>query len=219
MVIASIDIQKGKVVQLKKGSELILEKDNVLEVAEDFNKYGEVAVIDLDAALGLGENTEIIKPLLRKAECRVGGGIRTAKQARELVSFGAKKIIVGTAALRNTEGKSGLNTDFLEQLAEAVGKDRIILAVDAASSETALSGYEIVVDGWKTRTSLDLVETACLAEKYVSEFLLTCIDNEGTLSGINLEPVMNLRELVSCKVTAASGVKSLEEIETLARYE
>ena len=82
MVIASIDIQDGKVVQLKQGEELVLQRDNACELAEEFDRYGEVAVIDLDAAKGSGNNTELIKPLLRKAQCRVGGGIKTAEQAK-----------------------------------------------------------------------------------------------------------------------------------------
>ena len=91
MIIASIDIQNGKVVQLKQGEELVLQRDNAGELAEEFDRCGEVAVIDLDAAMGKGNNSEMIKPLLRKAECRVGGGIRTPEQAKELVSLGARR--------------------------------------------------------------------------------------------------------------------------------
>jgi phosphoribosyl-ATP pyrophosphohydrolase/phosphoribosyl-AMP cyclohydrolase len=105
MVIASIDIQDGKV---------------VLELAAEFNRYGEVAVIDLDAAKGKGSNIEIIKPLLRRAECRVGGGIRTPEQAKELVSFGARKIIVGSGAFR-TENQFAVNVPFLEAMSKKSG--------------------------------------------------------------------------------------------------
>ncbi|MDR0312765.1 MAG: phosphoribosyl-ATP diphosphatase [Treponema sp.] len=238
MVIASIDIQNGKAVQLKQGKDLVLERDNTLELAQEFDRYGEIAVIDLDAAMGVkpfgstGGNLETIKPLLRAGDCRVGGGIRTAEQARLLVSLGARKIIIGSAAFRDPAKKGAgaaggefrLITDFLEELAKNIGKDRIILAVDAekcpsaanVDAEKTKSGYEITVDGWKTRTGLDLVETARSATQYVSEFLFTCVDREGTMTGIDLEPVRLLREEVSCRVTVAGGVSTLDEIKTLA---
>ncbi|MCL2129075.1 MAG: HisA/HisF-related TIM barrel protein, partial [Treponema sp.] len=127
MVIASIDIQNRKVVQLKQGEELLLQRDNPEELAEEFDRFGEVAIIDLDAAMGTrpfgapGSNTEMIKSLLRKAECRVGGGIRTPEQAKELLSNGAKKIIISSSAFRNPAkkntgiggGEFGVNLPFL----------------------------------------------------------------------------------------------------------
>jgi phosphoribosyl-ATP pyrophosphohydrolase/phosphoribosyl-AMP cyclohydrolase len=209
MVIASIDIQNGKVVQLKQGSELMLQRDNAAGLAGDFDKYGEVAVIDLDAAMNKGSNIEMIKPLLRKAECRVGGGIRKPAQAKELVSLGARKIIIGSSAFRLPEGGFGLNKPFLESMVKAIGKERVIIAIDARNNE-------IVVDGWKTATGLDLIETAKAAEPYASEMLFTCVEHEGTMRGINMDSVKSLREAVSCGLTAAGGVSSLSEIAALA---
>jgi phosphoribosyl-ATP pyrophosphohydrolase/phosphoribosyl-AMP cyclohydrolase len=217
MVIASIDIQDGKVVQLRQGKELVLQRDNPLELAEEFDRYGEVAVIDLDAAMGRGSNLEMIKPLLRKAECRVGGGIRSPKQARELVSLGAKKIILGSGAFRDPAKKGAgiaggefrVNAEFLEAVSKETGRERVIAAVDARNGE-------IVVDGWKTPTGLDLIEAAKAAEPYVSELLFTCVEREGSMTGIDLEPVRKLRGAVSCRITVAGGVSTPEEIETLA---
>jgi phosphoribosyl-ATP pyrophosphohydrolase/phosphoribosyl-AMP cyclohydrolase len=145
MVIASIDIQDGKVVQLKQGAERILARDDALELAEQFDRYGEIAVIDLDAAMGKGSNGDLIAPLLRKAECRVGGGVKTPEQARQWVSLGAKKIIIGSRAFRNPAGGFGINTEFLAVLAEKIGRERIIVAVDARQGE-------ILADGWKSST-------------------------------------------------------------------
>jgi len=209
MVIASIDIQNGKVVQLKQGEELILQRDNAGELAADFDRYGEVAVIDLDAAMGKGSNLEMIKPLLRKAECRLGGGIRTPEQAKELVSLGARKIIVGSSAFRDASGKFGVNIPFLEAMAKKIGRERLIVAVDAR-------GGEIVVDGWKTPTGLDLFAAAKAVEPFAGELLFTCVEREGTMTGIDLAPVRKLRETVSCQITVAGGVSTLAEIEEIA---
>ena len=222
MVIASIDVQNGKVVQLKQGTELILERENAQELAEEFNRYGEVAVIDLDAAMGKGNNTDLIKSLLHKAECRVGGGIRTVEQAKELISLGAKKIIIGSLAFRDPslkdsgDGEFTLKKTFLETLKNKIGRERIIIAIDSKKTES--SGYEITVDGWKTPTGLPLIDTAVEAAPYASELLFTCVDREGTMSGLDLDPVKQLREAVGemCRITAAGGVSTLEEIEALS---
>ena len=217
MVIASIDLQDGKVVQLKQGSDLILQRDNAEELAEEFNIYGEVAVIDLDAAMGKGSNLELIKPLLRKAECRVGGGIRTPQQAKELVSLGARKIIVGSNAFRDPakkgEGIAGgefaVNVPFLELMSKTIGRERLIIAIDARKGE-------ITVDGWKTPTGLDLYAAAKAVEPYAGELLFTCVEREGTMTGIDLDAVQKLRESVSCEITAAGGVSTLEEIQKIS---
>jgi phosphoribosyl-ATP pyrophosphohydrolase/phosphoribosyl-AMP cyclohydrolase len=217
MVIASIDVRGGKVVQLKQGSELVLQRDNPLELAAEFDRYGEVAVIDLDAAMNTGSNIEMIKPLLRKAECRVGGGVRTPEQAKELVSLGARKIIAGSGAFRDPAKKGAgaaggefkVNIPFLEAMSKKIGRERLIVAVDARNGE-------IVVDGWKTSTGLDLIAAAKAVEPFAGELLFTCVEREGTMTGIDLEPARKLREAVSCRITAAGGVSTLDEIAALA---
>ena len=217
MVIASIDLQNSKAVQLRQGAEKVLERDNPLELAEEFDCYGEVAVIDLDAAMGKGSNLELIKALLRKAECRVGGGIRSPRQAQELVSLGARKIIIGSAAFRDP-GKKGagkiggefaVNTPFLEAMAQKIGRQRLIIAIDARNSE-------IVVDGWKIPTGINIFEAAKAVEPFASELLFTSVEREGTMTGIDLETIKCLSSAVSCKITAAGGVSSLDEISSLA---
>src|SRR3989344_2009496 len=114
MIIPSIDLMDGKAVQLRQGREKVLERKNVLELAKEFSTYGEIAVIDLDSALGKGDNLELIKKICKIADCRVGGGIRTIEKANKLLFFGAKKIIIGTKA----------NVEFLSKLP----KDRLIVA-------------------------------------------------------------------------------------------
>ena len=208
MIIASIDIQNGKVVQLKQGEELILQRENALELVKEFDRYGEIAVIDLDAAMGKGSNLEMIKPLLRIAECRVGGGIRTPEQAKELVSLGARKIIVGSSAFR-LNGNFAVNIPFLEAMSKKIGRERLIVAVDARDGE-------IVVDGWKTPTGIDLIEAAKIVQNYAGELLFTCVEREGTMTGIDIKSVFKLREAVKCQITVAGGVSSLSEIDEIS---
>ena len=208
MVIASIDIQGGRVVQLKQGEEMVLQREDALEIAEGFDRYGEVAVIDLDAAMGKGYNFEIIKPLLRKAECRVGGGIRTPQQAKELLSLGARKIIIGSGAFR-AGSQFAVNVPFLEEMSKTIGREKLIVAVDARAGE-------IVVDGWKTKTGLDLFQAAKDVEPFAGELLFTCVEREGTMTGANLEAVRRLREALNCQITVAGGVSTLGEVEQIA---
>lgn len=218
MVISSIDLKGGYVVQLKNGKDLVLQRDDADSLISEFNKYGEVAVIDLDAALGnIDEkgntaNTELLKSLLRKGNVRVGGGIRTVKKARELVSLGAEKIIIGSAAwnLDRKNGGSILNTQFLDELASSIGKQRIIISVDAINGK-------IAVKGWTETADISLIEGAREAEKYASELLFTCVEKEGCMQGTDMEMVKQLRDSVKCRVVAAGGVNSLEQIVQLEK--
>lgn len=218
MVISSIDLKGGHVVQLKNGKELVLQRDDADALIEEFNKYGEVAVIDLDAAMGntnpKGDtvNTPLLKSLLRKGNVRTGGGVRSVKRARELVSLGAEKVIIGSSAWKkNPENNSDvLNTEFLEELVAAVGKQRVIIGVDALNGK-------IAVKGWTETIDVPLIEGAKLAEKYCSELLFTCVEKEGCMQGTNLEMAKELRSAVNCRVVVAGGVSSEHEIETLER--
>lgn len=218
MVISSIDLKGGHVVQLKNGKDLVLQRDDADSLISEFNKYGEVAVIDLDAALGNTDekgntaNTELLKSLLRKGNVRVGGGIRTVKKARELVSLGAEKVIIGSAAwnLDRKNGGSILNTEFLDELASSIGKQRIIISVDAINGK-------IAVKGWTETADISLIEGAREAEKYASELLFTCVEKEGCMQGTDMEMVKQLRDSVKCRVVAAGGVNSLEQIVQLEK--
>ena len=213
MVISSIDLKGGHVVQLKNGKDLVLQRDDADSLISEFNKYGEVAVIDLDAALGNTDekgntaNTDLLKSLLRRGNVRVGGGIRTVKKARELVSLGAEKVIIGSAAwnLDRKNGGSILNTEFLDELASSIGKQRIIISVDAINGK-------IAVKGWTETADISLIEGAHEAEKYASELLFTCVEKEGCMQGTDMDMVKQLRGSVKCRVVAAGGVNSLEQI-------
>ncbi|MCR5437143.1 MAG: bifunctional phosphoribosyl-AMP cyclohydrolase/phosphoribosyl-ATP diphosphatase HisIE [Treponema sp.] len=218
MVISSIDLENGHVVQLKNGKDLVLQRDDADDLIKDFDFYGEVAVIDLDAAKGNIDskgytvNTPLLKSLLRKGNVRTGGGIRTVKRAKELISLGAEKVIIGSAAWNPSPADNGsvLNKDFLEELVEAVGKDRIIISVDSINGK-------IAVKGWTETVDISLVEGAKEAEKYCSELLFTCVEKEGCMQGTDMNYVKQLRDAVKCRVVAAGGVSSVEEIAALEK--
>ena len=218
MVIASIDMKDGHVVQLKNGKELVLQRDDADALISDFNRYGEVAIIDLDQALrntdekGNTKNTELLKSILRKGNVRVGGGIRDVKKARELISLGAEKVIVGSAAWNPSPkaGESVLNEAFLQELCDSIGKQRVIISVDAIHGK-------IAVKGWTETVDIPLVEGAKQAEKYCSELLFTCVEKEGCMEGTDMEAVKALRSAVKCRVVAAGGVNSLEQIVELEK--
>ncbi len=217
MVISSIDLKGGQVVQLKNGKDLVLKRDDSDALIAEFDRYGEVAVIDLDAALrntdekGNTPNTEILKSLLRKGNVRVGGGIRDVKKARELISLGAEKIIVGSAAWnKNPSGGEILNTEFLDELQKSIGRQRIIISVDSI-------GGKIAVKGWTETAEIPFIDGARAAEKYASELLFTCVEKEGCMQGCDMESVKKLRESVECRVVAAGGINSTEQIVQLEK--
>lgn len=219
MVISSIDLKDGHVVQLKNGKDLVLKRDDALQLIEEFNKYGEVAIIDLDAAMGnIDEkgntaNSQILKSLLRKGNVRVGGGIRSVKKARELISLGAEKVIIGSAAWnsnRNSSEDPILNEEFLGELCNAIGKQRIIISVDSINGK-------IAIKGWKETVNISLIEGAKEAQKFASEVLFTCVEKEGCMQGTDMFQVKELRNAVNCRVVAAGGVNSLEQITELER--
>ena len=218
MVISSIDLKNGHVVQLKNGKELVLQRDDADALIAQFDMFGEVAVIDLDAALGNidakgnTENTHLLKSLLHRGNVRTGGGIRSVKRAKELISLGAEKVIIGSAAWKSNPvaGESVLNEEFLNELAAAIGKDRIIISVDAINGK-------IAVKGWTETVDISLVEGAKQAEKFCSELLFTCVEKEGCMQGTNMDYVRALREAVKCRVVVAGGVSSVQEIKELEK--
>jgi phosphoribosyl-ATP pyrophosphohydrolase/phosphoribosyl-AMP cyclohydrolase len=201
MIIASIDLQEGKAVQLRRGLDKVLERDDPAALAVEFGRLAEVAVIDLDAAMGRGDNRELVERLLPLARCRVGGGIRSAAAARRWLQLGASKVIVGSAAFRD----GGVNRPLLEELAAAVGRQRLVLAVDAA-------GGRVVVDGWRREAGLDALAALQELEPYCGEFLCTCVEGEGCLRGIDLEQVRRLRRATARRLTVAGGVSTLREL-------
>jgi phosphoribosylformimino-5-aminoimidazole carboxamide ribotide isomerase len=206
MIIPCIDLQRGKAVQLIRGRKSALAIDDVLGLLERFQSYPILHVIDLDAAIGTGSNSRWVKILSSRAKMkiRVGGGVRTVARAEKLLSWGAEKIIVGSAAFR--DGK--VAHDFLRQLRARVGHQKVILAIDT-------EGGHIVVRGWRQRLALRPEDVIPELEPYCSEFLSTYVDREGTMQGTNLAWFRRLRRLTKLPITAAGGIRSHKEVRAL----
>ncbi len=206
MVIPCIDLMGCKVVQLVQGKEKFLELPEPLAVLEKFSAYPEIQVIDLDAAMGkLENNAAIVRELCRRKPCRVGGGIRNTARAQAVVADGALKAIVGSSAFTS----QGIHHEFLRELAAAVPREKILIAVDSL-------GGHVAVHGWKKTLPLATVEALPQLEPYCSGFLCTYIDGEGRLQGTNIEWFRSLREVTTLPITAAGGITRDEEIDALA---
>lgn len=194
----------GKVVQLVQGREKALEADSPDEMLRRFAGFPEIQVIDLDAAMGRGSNDELVRRLASLAVTRVGGGVRTVERARALIDQGAYKIIVGTSAF--TTG--GINEPFLAAVRDAIGPERLLIAVDSKDGR-------IVVKGWRESTTLTAEEVLHSLEPYCSGFLCTYVDKEGMLQGTDLEWFRRLRAATTLELTAAGGITTIEEVRAL----
>ena len=204
MIIPCIDLMDGKAVQLVRGRKKALEA-NPFEMLQKFRGFPVIHVIDLDAALDRGNNDKIVARLCQKAACKVGGGVRTVERVRELADLGAKQIIIGTAAF----SEEGINRKFLAAARRAVGKKRLMIALDTSRGR-------IVVKGWRARTGLRAEDVIPALEPYCSGFLCTYVDKEGMMQGTNLRWFRKLRKVTDLPITAAGGITTMEEIEALA---
>lgn len=195
MIIPSIDLQSGNAVQLERGRELKINAGDPRPLATKFGTTGEIAVIDLDAAMGTGSNADTIKDLLDLAPCRVGGGIRDAETAINWLDAGAHKVILGTAA----------TPEILSQLP----RDRVIAAIDAEHGE-------VVTHGWKTRSGRSLEDAIAEVRDHVGGFLVTFVEREGTMTGLDIERAKQVKALVGDReLTVAGGVREPAEIAQL----
>ncbi len=196
MIIPSIDLLGGKAVQLRRGNpdDCAVTVDDPVGLAQDFARYGEVAVIDLDAALGRGDNLAVIERITAKVEARVGGGIRDHARADRLLRAGAKKLILGTAATPEFLGR------YLPE--------QLIVALDAKKGQ-------VVTQGWTHATAETPIARARALEAYCSEFLYTIVDREGMLGGTDLEAVQAVVHATTNHVVAAGGITTLAEVQAL----
>jgi phosphoribosylformimino-5-aminoimidazole carboxamide ribotide isomerase len=204
MLIPSIDLMGGKIVQLIQGSKKALEFDNFSEWINRFRGYPLVQLIDLDAAMGSGDNRTLVNDIARQLPCQVGGGIRSIEQAREMLTLGAFRVILGSCLI----SESTINAGFARQIFEELGSEKLVFAVDS------LRGH-VAIKGWKQATSVTPDEMMRALEPFCSAFLYTHIDTEGLLKGIPIDVVRNLRASTSRRLIAAGGIRSAEEVAAL----
>ncbi|HWF86705.1 MAG TPA: HisA/HisF-related TIM barrel protein [Vicinamibacterales bacterium] len=208
MLIPSIDLQNGAVVQLVQGERLAIADADVFRWVRRFARFPKVQVIDLDAAMGAGDNLALVRQIAAALSCRVGGGIRTVARAQDVLAAGAHQIIAGSALFK--DGQPDLA--FAKGLADAVGADRVIAAVDSR-------GGHVVIHGWKTTLPLTAVEAVRALEPYCSEFLYTHVDAEGLMGGTNREAILAVRAATTRHITAAGGITTQEEIDDLDAHD
>jgi phosphoribosylformimino-5-aminoimidazole carboxamide ribotide isomerase len=212
VLIPCIDLQNGQAVQLIHGRKRELAVADVFSLLRKFRRYSWLHIIDLDAAMGKTANDELVRELCAQArkefgmKVRIGGGIRTVARAEEVTRWGAKQIIIGSAAFHN--GK--LNTQFLQQLRKKVLRNRIVVALDTAKGQ-------ITIHGWRKRIALQAEGVMTRLEPYCAGFLCTDVDREGTMAGVNLEWFRKLRDATSHPIIAAGGIKTRTEIAALEK--
>jgi phosphoribosylformimino-5-aminoimidazole carboxamide ribotide isomerase len=204
MLIPSIDLQGGRIVQLVQGEQLALASDDVDGWITRFSGQPAVQLIDLDAAKGDGSNELLVRRICAALPCRVGGGIRTVERAEAVLAVGATHVIMGSALF----SAAGVDVAFAERIASHAGADRLIAAIDSRRGH-------VVIHGWRTKLEITPVEAMRQLESFVGGFLYTHVDREGLMQGTDLEAIATIAAATRRRVTAAGGITTMDEIDYL----
>src|SRR5436190_13811690 len=204
MLIPSIDLQGGHIVQLVQGEKLAIEAADPEVWISKFSGFPRVQLIDLDAAKGQGDNATMVAAICRRLPCRVGGGIRSIERAKAVLHAGAHAVIASSALFRD----GAVDVVFARALAEAIGVGRVIAAVDSR-------GGRVAIHGWKTVLPITAVDAVRALEPFCAEFLYTHVDNEGLMQGTDIDAILAVRRATTRRVTAAGGITTWEEIDRL----
>ncbi len=204
MLIPSIDLMGGKIVQLVQGKRKALEFDDFDAWVKRFSKYPLVQLIDLDAAVGTGNNVELVREMARRLPCQVGGGIRSVAAAETALAAGAQRVIIGSALFAEDE----LDKGFAESMAGAVGSSRLVFALDAI-------GGRVAIHGWRKVTVVSPLRMIQALEPWCGAFLYTHVETEGLLQGFPQEVIQPLRAATARQLIAAGGIRSQKEIDEL----
>lgn len=205
MLIPSIDLMGGRIVQLVQGEKLRLAFGDFEYWIEKFSRYPLVQLIDLDAAMRQGDNSALVEKIARRLPCQMGGGVHSVERARQILEGGAKRVIVGSSMF-TAEG--AVNTEFAAALAASVGAEHVVAGIDTKQGR-------IAVKGWKAQVELTPDGAIPQLEPYVAAFLYTHIDGEGLMQGFPIETAERLRKLTNRQLIVAGGIRSQQEINTL----
>jgi phosphoribosylformimino-5-aminoimidazole carboxamide ribotide isomerase len=204
MLIPSVDLMGGKIVQLVQGKTKALELNNFEQWIGRFSQYPLVQLIDLDAAMGEGSNTALVRRFTSRLPCQVGGGIRSWETAQATLAGGAQRVIIGSALF--FDGK--LDRGFAERMAGALGASRLVFAADSLAGR-------VVIEGWKKQTEVTALEMIQMLEPWCGAFLYTHVDTEGLLQGFPQEVIRPLRQATRKQLIAAGGIRAQKEIDEL----
>jgi phosphoribosylformimino-5-aminoimidazole carboxamide ribotide isomerase len=205
MLIPSIDLLGGRIVQLVQGEKLRLAFDDFEYWIERFSRFPLVQLIDLDAAMRQGENSALVEQIAKRLPVQAGGGIHTVERARQVLEAGAQRVIIGSA-LFSAEG--AVNTEFAAKLAAAVGAERVVAGIDTKNGR-------IAVKGWKAQVELTPDDAIPQLEPYATAFLYTHVDTEGTMRGFPSDVAARLRKLTKKQFIVAGGIRSQQEVDAL----
>jgi len=205
VLIPSIDLLGGRIVQLVQGEKLRLAFDDFEYWIERFSRFPLIQLIDLDAAMRQGENFALVEQIAKRLPVQAGGGIHTVERARQVLVAGAKRVIIGSA-LFSAEG--GVNTEFAAELAASVGAERVVAGIDTKNGR-------IAVKGWKAQVELTPDDAIPQLEPYAAAFLYTHVDTEGTMQGFPIDVAARLRKLTKKQLIVAGGIRSQQEVDAL----
>ena len=214
MLIPSIDLMGGRIVQLVQGEKLKLAFDDFEYWIERFAKYPMVQLIDLDAALRQGDNRALIEMICKRLPCQVGGGLKTAADGQALLDAGAKRVIYGSSLFGVSEDDTEqrrhkvIRLEFAESLKTALGEDALCFSVDT-------KGGRVAVKGWKDSVDLTPEEAVTWLEDCCAAFLYTHVDTEGTMTGFPIDVAAILRACTAKQLIVAGGIKEAAEVEAL----
>lgn len=208
MLIPSIDLLGGRIVQLVQGEKLRLAFDDFEYWIEKFSRFPLVQLIDLDAAMRQGDNSDLVAQIAKRLPCQVGGGIGAIDRARQVLDAGAKRVIVGSALFSERDGSALINTQFAAELSTTLGADQIVAGIDTKNGQ-------IAVKGWKSTVALTPDDAIPQLDPHVSGYLYTHVDGEGLMRGFPFETAKRLRSLTENQLIVAGGIRSQEEVDAL----